>query len=752
VRKPRKSKATRKPTGSGLPSEAELLDFIASSPGVIGKREIARAFGLKGQNKIGLKTLLKELEEKGTLSRKGRKVASTAGLPPVTVLEVDGIDEDGHAFGIPVEWDQEANGEAPRIRIRHEHGGQAAPGPGDRVLVRIEALPGGETYAYEGRVMRPLSRDALRVVGIFRRSPGGQGRIIPSGKKDRYDYHVPHGDDGGAEDGELVAAEVTRPAARGLPQARIRNRLGDAADPRNTSLIAIFTHGIPDRFPDSVEEETRKLRPFSHEGREDLRHLPLLTIDPRDARDHDDAVWAVADDDARNPGGYEVIVAIADVAAYVRPGTALDREARKRGNSVYFPDRVVPMLPERISNDLCSLREGEDRPALACHMIFDARGKKLSHRFTRAIMRSAAKLAYEDAQAAIDGKGSPKARDLLEPALKPLWDAYAALSRGREKRNPLELDLPEKRVVLDDKGNVTGVIVPPRLDAHRLIEEFMIQANVAAAEQLIKARTPLLFRVHEEPSQEKLRALADFLKTVQISFALGEVVRSSHFNRVLEAAAGTPHERLVHEVVLRSQAQAVYSPDNAGHFGLSLANYAHFTSPIRRYADLIVHRALITALKLGSDGLSPQDISDLKETAELISAAERRAMIAERETVDRLIAAHLSTKLGTTFRARISGVVGAGLFVTLDDTGADGFVPVSTLGRSFYVLDDIRHALVSSETGETYQLGDTVDVKLAEVAPVRGGLRFEMESDGKKGPKPPRVGRHRVRRPNRPRR
>ncbi len=304
---------------------------------------------------------------------------------------------------------------------------------------------------------------------------GAHGRIIPSGKKDRYDYHVPHGEDGGAEDGELVAAEVTKPASRGLPQARIRTRLGNARDPRNTSLIAIHSHGIPDQFPQSVLDEVQRLRPFSQQNREDLRHLPLLTIDPVDARDHDDAIWAAADDDQQNAGGYKVIVAIADVAAYVKPQSALDREARRRGNSTYFPDRVVPMLPERISNDLCSLREAEDRPALACHMVFDRQGKKLSHRFSRIIMRSAAKLAYEDAQAAIDGRGSAKARDMLEPALWPLWAAYGTLSRAREARGPLELDLPERKIILDERGNIARVVVPERLDAHKLVEEFMIQ-------------------------------------------------------------------------------------------------------------------------------------------------------------------------------------------------------------------------------------------------------------------------------------
>ncbi len=748
---PAKPKPRRRSPSLGLPSEAEILDFIATSPGIVGKRDIAKAFGLHGNAKIGLKSLLKDLEDKGSLGRKGKKVTSTSTLPPVTVLEVSHIDDEGHAIAIPTDWDAAAHGEAPHIILRAEQGsGQPAPGVGDRILARIEALPHGKDHAYQARIMRPLSREALRVVGIYRAGPGNHGRIIPSGKKDRYDYHVPHGENGGAEDGELVSAEVTKPAARGLPQARVRVRLGTANDPRNTSLIAIHSHGIPDQFPAAVLEDVDKLKPFRLEGREDLRDVPLLTIDPIDARDHDDAVWAAPDNDGKNAGGFKVIVAIADVAVYVRSQTGLDREARKRGNSTYFPDRVVPMLPERISNDLCSLREGEDRPALACHMVFDARGKKLSHHFTRAVMRSAAKLAYEEAQAAIDGRGAPKANALLDNALKPLWAAYAALSQARDKRGPLELDLPEKKIILDAKGNIERVVVPMRLDAHRLIEEFMIQANVAAAEELNKRRTPLLFRVHEEPSQEKVRALSDFLKTVNIPFALGQVLRSRHFNHILTQAKGAPHEKLVHEVVLRSQAQAQYRPENAGHFGLSLANYAHFTSPIRRYADLIVHRALITACKLGDDGLSSEDTQKLAETAELISAAERRSMIAERETVDRLVAAHLSGKIGATFKARISGVVGAGLFVTLLDTGADGFVPVSSLGRSFFVLDDVRHALVSSESGETFQLGDFVDVRLTEVAPVKGGLKFEMETDGKMGAKPARIGRHRVRGPVRP--
>ncbi len=587
-----------------------------------------------------------------------------------------------------------------------------------------------------GHKLRPREKkserdDTTRIVGIFRKSSGAGGRIVPSAKKDRGDYHVSRGAEAGARDGELVSAELVRQRGRSLPEARVLERLGDADDPRNISLIAIHTHGIPHIFNAAVLEETAQLKPFARGGREDLRHIPLITIDPADARDHDDAIWAEADAAPENPGGHILLIAIADVAAYVRPGTALDKEAQRRGNSVYFPDRVVPMLPERISNDLCSLKDGEDRPALACFVTIDAKGKKLSHRFVRATIRVAAGLAYEEAQAAINGKATACAQDVLKSTLQPLWQAYAALKHAIAARQPLDLDLPERKILLDDKGNIKDVIVPDRLDAHRLVEAFMIEANVAAAEQLVKKRTPLLFRVHEEPSSEKIKSLAQFLRTVNIPLALGQVIRSRHFNRILAQAKDTPHERVVHEVVLRSQAQANYRTQNEGHFGLSLANYAHFTSPIRRYADVIVHRALISALKLGDDGLSAKDIAQMDDVGEEISAAERRAMVAERETVDRLVARHLADHLGASFEGRISGVVGAGLFVTLKDTGADGFVPVSRLGLGHFALDATSHSLISAGTGEKFQLGDSVTVQLMEATPVKGGLRFDIMSGGK---------------------
>ncbi len=712
----------RKP---GLPTPQQVLDFIQQSPATVGKREIARAFAIRGGDKIGLKALLKQMADDGKLAKRQKKLIDTKSLPPVTVLEVIGIDHDGEAFAEPVEWDERSMGKPPRVVVE----GERPPKKGERVLAKIAPARDGR-YAFKGRVIRALTDRARRVLGVYRIVKGQGARLIPVDKKSRHDLQVVAGDENGARDGELVEADIVKDHGRGLPRAKVRERLGDMKSQRNVSLIAIHQYSIPSEFSDKVMAESEALKPFATKGRTDLRHVPLVTIDPPDARDHDDAVWAEID---AATGAANVIVAIADVAAYVRPATALDREARVRGNSVYFPDRVVPMLPERISNDLCSLREKEDRPALACFMTFDKSGRKTRHRFERIVMRSAAKLSYEEAQAAIDGKPSAKADVLLAGVLKPLWAAYDILRKGRDARGPLELDLPERKLVLDAHGLIERVVTPLRLDAHKLIEEFMIQANVAAAEELEAKKTPLLYRVHEHPTDEKLRSLAEFLRTVDQPFPLGQVIKPKHFNTLLGAVQGKDYQHLVNEVVLRTQAQAVYSPDNKGHFGLALRRYAHFTSPIRRYADLIVHRALVTALGFGEDGLSTEDIARLKDTADMISDAERRAMAAERETVDRLIATHLATQTGAVFRGRIGGVAGAGLFVKLDDSGADGFVPVSSLGAEYYIHDQIRHALTGERSGTSYQLGDRVEVRLVEATPVSGGMRFEMVAGGTQG-------------------
>ena len=724
----------------GLPSKDAILQFIATSHEKVGKREIAQAFGIKGGAKIGLKKLLAEMAGEGTLLGNRRELHEPGSVPPVAVLEVTGRDDDGDLIGKPAVWDT-ADGERPSILIlaREKPLGSDEPpiGVGDKVLARVTKLDQAdvEGFRFEAVPIKRLPREKRRMLGIYREHPRGGGVIEPIDRKELKAWSILKGDEGEAKSGDLVRYDLNKKGRMSIPQARVVETLGNPDDQRKISLIAIHAHGIPDDFPEGVIEESERLTPPVMEGgRVDLRGVQLLTIDPPDARDHDDAVHAEADSDARNPGGFIVTVAIADVAYFVRPGSRLDREAQLRGNSVYFPDRVVPMLPERISNDLCSLREGEDRACLAVRMIFDQTGEKRGHTFLRAMMRSAVKLSYQEAQAAIDGNPSEKALPFLESALRPLWAAYAALAAARDRREPLDLDLPERKILLDKMGRVDRVVVPERLAAHRLIEEMMIQANVAAAQMLEKKRTPVVYRIHDQPSKEKLKSLKDFLETLDMAVPHAGELKAGAFNRVLEKAKSTTTPDLINEVVLRSQAQAEYNIANIGHFGLNLAKYAHFTSPIRRYADLLVHRALVRALDLGAGGLTDEEKPTLADVARQISEAERRAMAAERETTDRLIATHLADKVGATFMGRIAGVTRSGLFVKLKDTGADGFVPISTLGNDYFNHVEEARALVGSRTGQAYRLGDDVEVKLVEAVPTAGALRFEMLTVGKHGP------------------
>jgi len=629
-----------------------------------------------------------------------------------------------------------AGEDAPAVRLAPGRGEAAAgaPGLGDRLLVRFEV---GENGEREARLIKRLGQSAHQVLGVVRKAgvkARGEVRVEPVDRRSRTSVILVEAEARNLRDGDLVLAQVggaERP--HGPRRGKLLEIVGREDDPRAASLIAIHTHGIPTGFTDEALNEARAAKAPTLAGRVDLRRLPLVTIDPPDARDHDDAVFAQADEDPKNPGGWIVWVAIADVAAFVKPGCALDREAREKGNSVYFPDRVEPMLPEPLSAGLCSLIEGEDRACLAARMVIDARGAKRVHRFERALMRSAAKLSYEQAQTAIDGAPDEAAGPLMEGVLRPLWNAYGALKAARDRRSPVAIESAERAIELGADGKVTSIRPRTTFEAHRLIEEFMIQANVCAAETLEQRRSPLIYRVHDTPSAEKMQALTDFLETLGIPWAKGEAPRSDRFNRLLAAARGGPHGEIVNEVVLRTQMQAVYSPDNIGHFGLNLARYAHFTSPIRRYADLIVHRALIGALGLGDDGLSAQDIARLKDTAEAITLAERRAMAAERDAIDRYVAAFLEDRVGADFDGRITGVTRFGLFVRLAETGADGLVPISSLGGEYFVHDEATHALVGEKSGARWRLGRPVEVRLREATPLTGGLLLEMLSD----PEPP---------------
>src|SRR5215208_6344424 len=714
---------------AGLPSRKQILDFIASSDQAAGKREIARAFGLSGQDKIDLKRLLNDMADEGLIDHsRGRAFHQSGGVPKVTVLRVSQVDDSGNVFAVPEQWHAETP--PPRLRVV-ERGRRSALGIGDRVLCRTEEKGQG----WLAHPLKKLARSAELTLGVVKQE-GERFWLSPVDKRERRELFISELKD--AEPGDLVLCEVTGRPPR--VSARVDAVLGDPFAPRSFSLIAIHKHGLRHEFAQEAIDEAHRVAKLPLAEREDLTHLPIVAIDPEDARDHDDAIWAAADGE----GSWNAIVAIADVSFYVRPGSELDREARARGNSVYFPDRVVPMLPEELSADICSLKEGADRAALACHLSIDKHGWVKDWRFTRAKVSVAANIAYEDAQAAMDAAeevgrievSSPTCdmppvegavpRELVETALKPLWACWRALFAARQKRDPLELDLPERRVMLDEKGRITSIAPRDRLEAHRLVEDFMIAANVAAARALEAKKAPVIYRVHEPPSREKLVALKDYLATFGIDFALGQVIKPGTFNRIIERVGDGDGRTEIMEQLLRTQMQARYGPERLGHFGLALATYAHFTSPIRRYADLLVHRSLVDAYKLGDGGLPRGEEEKFEAIGEQISMLERRAMEAERDTIDRYVAAFLADQVGQLVECRISGVQPFGFFATVENLGGDGLLFAKDLGQEYFRYDEAARQLVGDETGETYKIGQRLTLRLAEANPVSGSLRFEL--------------------------
>ncbi len=668
---------------------------MAESPGRVGKREIARAFGIAPDDKLALRSLLTELKSDGTIAPAGhRRFTGPARTLDAMVVRITGTDPDGEAIARPVEW----QGTPPLVFMRPERRDQPSLVPGERVLAQLKSIGGGK---FEGRTLRRLTDQPGRLLGVYQPRPGGTGRIEPIDRRVKAEWRVPAGEDGGAEAGEIVVAIPLPHGGAGLKPVRIIERLGPMGDAGSISLICIVTHEIPQEFPADALAEAERAGPATLDGREDLRAIPLVTIDGEDARDFDDAVWAEPDGD-----GFRLIVAIADVAHYVRPGSALDHEARHRGNSVYFPDRVVPMLPDALSNGWCSLRPGEDRGCLFVELQVGADGRKMGHRFGRGLMRSAARLTYEAAQA-----------DQPEP----LFAAYRALLAARQARGTLDLDLPEKQVILRE-GRVEDVRPRQRIDSHRLIEEFMILANVAAAEELERLQRPCMYRVHAPPSDDKLEALRTVLHGLDLSLPPGDQLHPRDLDRLLQRVADTPEAPLINEIVLRSQSQAEYAPDNIGHFGLALARYAHFTSPIRRYADLLVHRALIA-------GFSVDETARMPATASHISSTERRAATAERNAVERYLAAFMSSRIGAVFPARVTGVQRFGIFVTLLENGASGLVPASTLPDVFWIFDEASQSLSGRNTSLVFRLGQQVDVRLVEASALTGGMLFAI-ADG----------------------
>ena len=748
--------------GGTLPSIEEVRRFVAAASGRVGKREIARAFGIGPDQRPALRDLLRQLGTDGTLAPAGAKRYLTPGrLAEEMLVVVTGTDPDGDAIARPASW--QGDGPPPLVWMHREPRGQPALAPGERVIARLRRIAAGKGAGrYEGRTVRRISQAPGRVLGVFRPSPdaaprGGlrqpeAGRLVPTDRRQKAEWSIPHGESLDAEPDEIVLAEPLPQSGYGLKPARVVERLGRLGDARSISLISIHTHGIPDEFPAEALAEAEAAREvglpdLQHRGRTDLRHLPLITIDGEDARDFDDAVFAEPGPD----GGWRLVVAIADVAHYVPAGSPLDREAARRGNSVYFPDRVVPMLPEALSNGWCSLRPNENRGCLFVEMTLGADGAKHAHRFGRGLMRSAARLTYEQVQGAHEAGATPEG--VPDGLLAALYGAFGALQAARARRGTLDLDLPERRIRLDDRGRITSITPRQRLDSHRLIEEFMVLANVAAAEELHRRRMPCMFRIHAPPSPEKLDALRDFLATLGLSLKPAGELRPADLDAVLRQVAGTEMAPQVNEMVLRSQSQAEYGPENIGHFGLALAEYAHFTSPIRRYADLLVHRGLIAGLGLGGDGLRPEAAGLFEALGEQVTQTERRAALAERDAAERYIAAHMADKIGAIFTARISGVTRFGLFVTLPETGATGLVPVSTLPDDLWTHDETAQALIGRHSRMSYRLTQAVEVRLLEATPVTGGLLFALagKADGAQGPARrqaiPGSGAHSQRRP-----
>lgn len=712
-------------------SKEAIFALIQSSPVPVTKREVARAFNIKGgELRVALKQILKALEKEGSIIKQpGGDYSAPDGLPAVTVIVVTQIDVDGDVLAKPLDWDEALKGEAPRIEVMPDKKYFKDMREGSRALVRL--IRDGDLY--EAKIIRVIDQGSRHeggsVMGIVRRQKKGF-LLSPTHKRARHEFDLAQEDLNGAVDGDLVTAELLPSQGLARKKVRVREVVGRQDDPRAISLISLHEAGLNESFPKAVIDETQNMRVPDLGKREDLRSIPLVTIDGADARDFDDAVFAEKLED----GSYHLIVAIADVAYYVRHGSALDREAQLRGNSTYFPDRVVPMLPEALSNDLCSLRPKEPRASVAVHMWVDTSGKLLRYKFVRALIRSAARLTYNQVQAARDGNPDDTTGPLMDAVIAPLYAAYEILDQARQKRGALDLDLPERQIIIDDKGNMTGVKMRERFDSHKLIEEFMILANVAAASALEAKNTsqkglgnyPCVYRIHDKPSFEKLESAREFLESFDLSLPKGQVAQPKQINYLLQQAAEMPYSHLISQVILRTQSQAIYSTENIGHFGLALERYAHFTSPIRRYADLLVHRALIGAYNLGEGAMEDGEKVRIEEICQHITGTERASMEAERNAIDRFTANYLSSHIGAEFEGKISSVTRFGLFVALNESGADGLVPMKTLSDDFYVHDEKAHALVGRRHGRVYRLGAPVRVVIKEADGLTGSSLFNL--------------------------
>lgn len=706
---------------SYFPEPQEILDFIKGSSKKVGKRELMRAFNLKGLDRIKLKILLQKMADEGIIKGGRRqKLPPLTKLPSVLAVEVaPELTEDGEVLLTPL---VRTEAHIPILLLEKR---AVRVKPGDHFLVRLSYYREGY---YKAHILKKIPKKSTNLVGAIIKTRG-QFYLQPCDRKRQDDFCLLEVQTN-VKVGDLVLGEIF--LHRGVKKAKVLKTLGSFDDPRVISLISIFQEGIPHEFSEETLQEAENVRSLSLEGRQDLRSIPFITIDGEDARDFDDAVWAQEDPQE----GWHLMVAIADVSYYVKPGSELDKEAYLRGNSVYFPDRVVPMLPETLSNELCSLRPKEDKACFAVHLWLDKKGRLKKYEFVRGVMQSIERLTYSQVQKAMDGTPDAQTAPHLDSIIKPLYGAYTLLQKAREFRGTLDLEIPEKQVIWDEAGHINDIHPRPRLDSHRLIEEFMILANVAAAQQLETLHAPCIYRVHDEPNPEKIFIFRELIEGLGFSFPKSQAITPRSFLHLLKAAHGTPHQALISQLTLRTQAQALYHPKNIGHFGLSLKKYSHFTSPIRRYADIIVHRSLIAALKLGDDGL-PSD-ADIGAIGEQVSSTERRASAAERAALERYVSVYMKDKVGQMFKGRINGVASFGLFVTLEDSGADGLVPMNNLTDDFYHYEERKHRLIGRRTRRVYTLGDPITVILQEVDTLTNTITLGLvkTTPGKKKPMP----------------
>ena len=699
-----------------------IIASLEAAPAPLGLREVAKALSLSPEDRPALKSHVRKMIEDGLIFMDDkRRIRLASHMPEVCIAEVTAYDDDGYGSLKILSQDiDEAMIARSEISLMPERKRGRIPRIGARILARMVQYGPDQ---YEARVLRILPDRKDRFFGRIVRFRGGLG-IEGAEKGARRIVELAKGGATPQLD-DLIEAEMNDAKGKIAKTASILRNFGPADSADAFIQLAIAEFDIPHVFSDEILASTAQASVPELGNRVDLRDTPLVTIDGADAKDFDDAVFAEP-----HGSGWRVIVAIADVSAYVAADSALDAEAAKRGNSVYLPGTVVPMLPETLSNGMCSLVPHEDRASLAVEIMLDDKGQKKSHRFIRALIKSHARLTYDAVQTVFEGTADERDIGAPDGTLHHLFGAWHNLFAAREKRGTLNLNVPEKRVMLNEAGQPAHIEVREQKQAHRLIEEFMILANICAAEELESRGQLCVYRTHDRPDMEKIEGLRELAEALSIPFAKGQVVSPHRFNELLARVKDTSEEQLVNDAVLRCQSRAVYDCENKGHYGLSLARYAHFTSPIRRYADLLVHRALIQSCGLGPEVQTLQEVEALSQICAQISQTEQVAAKAERRTTDRLVACLYQPQIGRQLEVTITGLTNFGLFAAFDERTAEGFMPFRSLPEDFYELDQGNSRLVGRRRGTVFALGAQITAQIESVEPASGGILLTFLDGG----------------------